>query len=211
MISPVNSLSSSSILSLFGVSGSSAVADTSGAGKLLNNVTGNTDDALKTGNAVGTIIQLVSDQKQSDTLFQMVNAQKAYAANGDYSETATGTGTVITDAQMEQNSLASATELASGTGPQADRAKAYLDALAKGTIQQTDLSTMSVTATMTQTNSYYADGRDKGESGSYNINGLDQFLQKYTTVGDDGLTRDKATGKYATVSQNGTKFSYIVW
>jgi hypothetical protein len=210
MIPPVNSLPSSSVLSLFRASGSSAVTDTSGAGKLLNNVTGNTDDALKTGNAVGTIIRLVSDQKQSDTLFQMVNAQKAYAANGDYSETATGTGTVITDAQMEQNSHASATELASGTGPQADRAKAYLDALAKGTIQQTDMSNMGVTATMTQTNSYYADGRDKGESGSYSVKGMDQFVAKFIDV-KDGIMTDKATGKYASISQNGTKFTYNVW
>lgn len=104
MISPVNSLSSSPILSLFGIS-SSPASNTSGAEKLLNNVTGNTDDALKTGNALGTIIELVSGQKQSDTLFQMINAQKAYSANGDYSETATGTGTVGSDEAAQKMAL----------------------------------------------------------------------------------------------------------
>ncbi|PZM13788.1 hypothetical protein [Rhizobium tubonense] len=210
MISPVNSLSSSPILSLFGIS-SSPASNTSGAEKLLNNVTGNTDDALKTGNALGTIIELVSGQKQSDTLFQMINAQKAYAAGGDYSETATGTGTVISEQQMTASTLASANAQAGGTGPEANRAKAYLDARAKGTLQQTDLSTMGVTATMTQTYYYHADGTESGESGTYDIKGLAQFLKKFATVGDDGLTRDKATGKYATVSQNGTKFTYNVF
>lgn len=73
------------------------------------------------------------------------------------------------------------------------------------------MSTMGVSATMTQTNYYHADGTESGESGTYDVRGMNQALAQYTVIGDDGLLRDKATGKYAGINQNGTKFTYLVW
>lgn len=69
------------------------------------------------------------------------------------------------------------------------------------------MSSMGVTSTMTKTNYYYADGTDKGEKVSYSTKGMDQFLQNYTYVDNDGILRDKETGKYAGINQNGTKFT----
>ncbi|MBO9169960.1 hypothetical protein [Rhizobium sp. L245/93] len=171
--------------------------------------TGHTDDAMKTGGAIGKIIEIVSGMSQSDKLFDMKNAQRAYAADGEYSETLTGTGTVATEAEMMKSAIAQATEAASGTGPQADRGKAFLAAAASGGIQKTDMATMGVTSTMTETDYYYADGRQKGGSGSWNTQGMDQFLEKNVTI-KDGIMYNKA-GDYASISQNGTEFIFNVW
>jgi hypothetical protein len=64
---------------------------------------------------------------------------------------------------------------------------------------------------MTQTNHYYVDGRDKGEKGSYTVTGLDEFLAANTYAGEDGTLRDKATGKFASINQNGTAYSYLIF
>lgn len=170
--------------------------------------TGHTDDALKTGDAVGKIIEIVSGMSESDTLFDMKNAQRTYAANGGYSETLTGTGTVVSDEKIDQDTTKQMQETASGIGPAADWAKAYLDADARGQVQKTDMSTMGVTSTMTETNYYYADGSQKGGPGSWNTQGMGQFLQKNVTI-KDGVMYDKSDN-YATMDMNGTKFTLLL-
>ena len=210
MISSVNSLSSSSISVLFGTSSAAATGDASTAEKVLNAVTGNTDDVFKAGNAIGKIIEIVAGMKSSDELFTMDGATRTDNSDGSYSLTKTGTGQFFSDADFEKKTLEKAREQAAGTGPKADRARAYLDAVAKGTVETYDMSTMGVTSVMTQTNSYNADGSDRGVSGSWDTKGMDQFLAKYVDIKDD-MMFDKATGKYASISQNGTEFTYSVW
>jgi hypothetical protein len=209
-VTSISSISSRSISVLFGSNSTQATDGTSTATQTQTTAaTGNTDNALKTGGAIGKIIEIVSGMGQSDKLFDMSNAQKAYAADGDYSETATGTGTVVSDEYLAQSAVAGMQELANDNGPKAGWAKAYLAASTSGGITKTDMSTMGVTSTMTETNYYYADGRDKGESGSYNTQGMDQFLQNNVTV-KDGVWYDKS-GNYASLTQNGTQFTFLTW
>ena len=73
------------------------------------------------------------------------------------------------------------------------------------------MSTMGVTSTMTIKKSYYADGSERGSTYSWNTQGMSDFIKKFTVTGDDGLLHDKATGKYAGISQSGTKFTYLVY
>lgn len=211
MVSGINSISATSVSMLFGTAGAATTNSTSGALKLLKDVSGNSDDVMKTGDTIGTIIALASQQEKEATLFQMQDAQRQYAANGDYSETATGQGTVVSDSDMVESALANMQSEAAGTGPQAERARAYLRAFNEGSIQSSDLSEKAVTSTYTKTRQYYSDGTAKGEMGSYNTRGLDAFLSANTTVDDTGILRDKATGKYAGIEQNGTQFKYIVY
>lgn len=207
MVSGINSLSAGSIPLLFGTSNSAAIDSASNAAKLFTNATGNTDDVLRTGDAIGNIIALALQQDKKDTLFQMVQAERVYTSDGDYSETSTGTATVGADA----NDLSGMQEAALGTGAEADRAKAYLDAVAKGTVQKYDMSDMGVSSTMTSTKLYYADGGNKGEKVTFNTTGMRQFLEANTEIDADGILRDKATGKYAGIEQNGTKFTYLTY
>jgi len=217
MISSINSLSSNSISILFGTSGATQTTPVeTAATKVLDQATGNTDDVFKAGNAIGKIIEIVAGMKAADAkssagMFTMEGAVRVDGADGEYSLTKTGTGKVVTDEQMREFALDGKRKQAEGTGPVADKARAYLKAASEGTIQEIDLSAHGVSATMTQTNSYYADGRDKGETGSYSVTGLDEFLKENTYAGEDGMMRDKATGKYATINQNGTAFSYLTF
>lgn len=208
MISSVNALSSSSISLLFGTTNATEATQTSSAAeKLLDQSTVEPTNLLAGANAIGKIIEIVAGMNASDALFTMDGAERIDGSDGEYSLTKTGTGTVGADA----NDISGVQETAKGSGPEAERAKAYLDALSKGTIQKTDMSSMGVTSTMTKTNYYYADGTDKGEKVSYSTKGMDQFLQNYTYVDNDGILRDKETGKYAGINQNGTKFTYLTY
>lgn len=210
MISGVNTLSGSSISLLFGTGGTTGTTQTAAAGQLLVQVTGNTDDVFKAANAIGKIIEIVAGMNSSDKIFTMEGATRVDGQAGEYSLTKTGTGQFFSDAEFDKRSLAAAREQAIGTGPKAERARAYLDAMANGTIRTYDMSDMGVTSTMTQTNSYNSNGSDKGQSNSWSTKGINQFLGKYVVIKDDVMF-DKATGKYAGISQNGTQFTYTVW
>ena len=212
MISSVNSLSSSSISLLFGTRSTTGTTPTGSPGeRLLTQATGNTDLVLKAGNAIGNIIEIAARIKQSDALFTMEGAKRIDGFDGEYSLTKTGTGTVVSNEQLWQNGIDIARQQARGTGVDAERSKALLKAIADGSLEEIDLSAHGVSATMTQTNYYYADGRDKGVTGSWAVTGLSEFLKANTYEGEDGALRDRATGKYAAINQNGTQFSYIVF
>ncbi len=214
MLTPVNSFSSATALSILSASNSGAMPAAQ-SGNPTNNLlapTGNTDDLFKAGKAIGKIIEIVAGMnKNSSSQFTMDGAQRTDSAGGGYTETKTGQGTFGSDADLDMRALQAFEAAAQGSGPQADEARAYLKAVANGTVQKTDMSTMGVTSTMTKKVSYYADGTERGSTISWNTQGMDAFLQKYTVKGDDGLLHDKATGKYAGIAGNGTKFTYIVW
>ncbi|MFS8050668.1 hypothetical protein [Rhizobium sp. BR 314] len=214
MLTPVNSFSSTAALSILVASNPAATSASQSANQKSGVLpaTGNTDDVFKAGNAIGKIIEIVAGlNKNNSSQFTMDGAQRTDSGGGVYTETKTGQGTVGSDVDSDAHALQEATAAAAGTGPQADEARAYLKAAANGTIQKTDMSAMGVTSTMTRKVSYYADGRERGSSISWNTQGLDAFLQNYTTKGDDGLLHDKATGKYAGIAQNGTQFTYVTW
>lgn len=206
MISSVNSLSSSSISLLFGPPAAAQTNTGASTIKLLTEPSGATDASLRTGDAIGNIIEIASKMGKTDTQFQMTNAERVYAADGAYSETSTGTGTVgarkaVTDSMMEA---------AKEAGPKGDRARAYLSAVENGTVQSVDMASFGVTSTMTVTKYYHADGTDKGQQGSYDTKGIDSFVAEHVIIKDD-MMFDKATGNYASISQNGTQFTYNVW
>lgn len=211
MVSSINSISASSVSLLFGTGNGAATVPASSAVKLLRDATGHTDDMMRTGHAIGTIIALASEHDKKSTLFQMTNAVREYAANGEYTETATGEGTFSSDEQMALNTAMNAQEEAKGSGPNAVRARAYLKALEDGTLQSYDMSDMGVTSTLTKTMMYYADGRVRGEAGTFDTKGKDKFIENHITIDTDGMMRDKATGKYAGIQQNGTEFTYLVY
>lgn len=151
-----------------------------------------------------------NDKANSKPLFTMDGAVRTDNTDGTYSLRKTGTGTVVSEAELMQRSLRRARERAEGTGPEAERARAHLDALSKGTLEVRDMSDMGVTSTVTETVEYGATGRATGQRGSWNTGGMDKFLEQYVVI-KDGQMFDKATGKHAGIGQNGTSFTYAIW
>lgn len=217
MISGIDSLSSNVVALLFGSSRTelSAVPYPSRA-NTTDTATGYTDDVFRAGNAIGKIIEIVagmdaSHAQNSVGMFTMAGAVRTEGHDGTYSLTKTGTGTSMSAEQMRELALETALKRAAGTGPSAERARAFLEAHSNGTIKEVYLSAYGVSSTMTQTNYYFADGSDKGESARYTVTGLDEFLANNTYAGEDGTMRDKATGKYASINMNGTVYSYMTF
>lgn len=216
MISSVNSLSSNSISLLFGNSAATRPGQSgSEAEQVFNAPTGNTDDLFKAGNAIGKIIEIVAGMNAADTgtsagTFTMAGAIRADGEDGEYTLIKTGTGRAGADGHYADRAMASLKERAAGNGAAAEWARTYIDALAKGTVTQYDMSTMGVTSTMTEKQTFNADGSMKGSSTSWDTQGMDAFLSNHVEI-RDGVMYDKATGKHSTIAQNGTVFTYSVW
>ena len=211
VLSSVNATLTTSLLSLFRMDRTVAAPGPTGAPASIQALGSDRDAASKARNAMGRIAELVSGIGKADALASVPDAERAYAENGEYSETTTVAGTVVPDEEFEELGLQSLREQAKGAGPEAERAKAYLEARDQGTIQRYDMSAMGVTSTLTITNHYYADGRDKGQQATYDTRGMRQFLDNHTVVDADGVLRDRATGNYAGIEQNGTRFTYLVY
>jgi hypothetical protein len=210
MISGVSSLSTNAISLLFDTGSATETLTESTASTAVGEATGNTDDVFKAGNAIGKIIEIVAGMNQSDALFTMEGALRTENADGSYMLTKTGTGLAVSEAELFESGLKAFRKAAAGTGPEAEQARAYLKAVEEGTIERYDMAQFGVTSIMTQTNFYNADGSDRGVSGSWDTKGMEEFLEQYVEI-RDGMKFDKATGKYAAISQNGTKFTYSVW
>lgn len=216
MISSVNSFSSNSISLLFGTSAATRPGQTgSEAEQPLDAPTGNTDNLFKAGNAIGKIIEIVAGMNAADTgtsagMFNMEGAVRAEGEDGEYTLTKTGKGRASADGHYADRAMASLKERAAGSGAAAEWARTYIDALAKGTVTQYDMSTMGVTSTMTEKQTFNADGSMKGSSTSWDTKGMDAFLSNHVEI-RDGVMYDKATGKHSTIAQNGTVFTYSVW
>lgn len=165
-----------------------------------------------TGKAVSDAQSGEAGAKSDDGLFTMEGAKRIDRLYGGYMLVKTGTGKVVSDEQYYENGLNSARRLAADIGPRAEKARAYLDAVENGTLEITDLTTKGVVhATETRTLYYYADGTQSGVRGSWSVTGLHEFREANMFIDDDGISRDKATGKYASTGQNGTHFIYFVW
>lgn len=215
MISSVNLLSSSTISLLFSATPSKSEGAKTSAANSSFQATGNTDNVFKAAKAIGKIIEIVagmggSEPAPSYGMFTMEGAHRTENADGTYTLTKTGTGKGVSDDHYAAKAMASWKEKAAGVGPNAEWARAYLDALEMGTIAIYDMSKMGVTSTMTERQTFYADGSMRGSSTSWNTQGMDAFLERYTEI-RDGVMYDKATGGHASISQNGTVFTYSVW
>ncbi|MBO3759349.1 hypothetical protein [Ciceribacter sp. L1K22] len=210
MVAGISSLSASSIPLLFGPSATSSSADMSSPATVSGDPTGNTDDVFKAGNAIGKIIEIVAGMNASERLWTMEGAERIDSANGDYRLTKTGTGQFSTDSEQISRQLEIFEEQAKGTGPHAERARAYVKASEEGTLERYDMSKMGVTSIYTQTDFYRADGSQSGSVGRWNTTGMDEFLEKYVVI-ENEMMFDKATGKQAGITQNGTAFHYWVW
>jgi hypothetical protein len=210
MISGVSSLSTNAISLLFDTGSATETSPDSTASTAVGEATGNTDDVFKAGNAIGKIIEIVAGMSQSNALFTMEGALRTDNADGSYMLTKTGTGLAVSEAEFFQKGIEIMRERAQGTGPKAERARAYLSAVEDGTLEIYDMAKFGVTSTMTQTNLYSSDGSDRGVSGRFDTKGMEEFLEQYVEI-RDGMKFDKATGKNATITQNGTKFTYMIW
>ncbi len=221
MLTPVKSLSSTAALSLLGASNSntSSASSTTSAGNGFEKMTGNTDDLFKAGAAIGKIIEIVAAMKSSSSSLAPTAGQRVYDGVGGYSETTIGQhASEINDSyalaskqRLAEASMDLVKRQAQGTGPEAERAKALVAATQNGTIQEIDMTPMGVTVTATITKYYDAHGKENGMSGTWDVRGLDDFMQKYTYRDDGGQRRDKATGKYASFSSDGNKYTYVLF
>ncbi len=137
----------------------------------------------------------------------MDGATRVDGLNGEYSLTKTGTGTFGPDS----DDISAMVDAAKGTGPEADRAKAYLEARESGLMSKADMSAMGVTSVLNRTDYYNADGSSKGVEGTFNTVGMEEFFENNIVVDEQGIPRDKSTGKYAGIEQNGTKYTYITY
>lgn len=216
MMTGVSSISASAVSLLFAPAASTPTQNAADPINSLKPASGHTDDVFKAGNAIGKIIEIVAGMNASSAaddahMFSMEGATRIDNANGGYTLVKTGTGAVATAEEAMRRGLEMTQRQAVGTGPTADRARAYLKAVADGTLTVTNLDKYGVQVNMTETIYYYADGRERGGTGSYQITGLEEFKSQYTFIGEDGFRRDLATGKYTSFNQNGTVFSYNVY
>lgn len=216
MISSVNALSTSSISLLFGTSDADASTQTSaGAAMSGSQPSGNSDDVFKAGNAIGKIIEIVTGMKTAEAdasagFFTMEGAIRTEGMDGSYSLTKTGTGKAGPDNLYLDRAMASLKEKAAGSGARAEWARTFLDAMKHGTISKYDMSSMGVTSSMTERQTFNPDGSMSGSSNRWDTRGMDTFLEQYVEI-RDGAMYDRATGKHASISQNGTVFTYLIW
>lgn len=216
MLAGIGSISNSAVSLLFSHTSSILVQKPLDTAKLLDPAPGHTDDVMKAGNAIGKIIEIVAGMKASSAvddshMFSMEGATRTDNANGGYTLVKTGIGAVVTEDELIRRGVEMTQRHAVGIGPAADKARAYIKAVADGTLTVTNLDQYGVKVKMTETVYYYADGRERGGTGSYQVTGLDEFKSQYTFIGEDGYMRDLATGKYSSFNQNGTVFSYNVF
>lgn len=234
MISNINSLSSSSISLLFGASAASGAAPASTAQKLLGDVTGNTDDALKTGNAIGNIIGIASRMRQEGASaekrvdIEQIDLPKGegrkltefdgdqlhygvkgtftttYHGNGERTETFVGLAQGRTDEAFRQGTIDGLKR-----DPSSLRNRTALAAYENGTVQEIDIAELGFKSAMTMTTNHYSDGR-ADLSVSFDLSPMLQFREQNTET-RDGVLYDKETGKFAAINQNGSKFIYSTW
>lgn len=221
MLTPVNSFSNTTALSLLSTnrSDTSSISSKGGMGSTAQAVTGNTDDVFKAGTAIGKIMEIVAGMKGDDVSLAPSAGQRVYNRDGSYSETSVGQHpsdindkyAIAARAQGAEASMNLVKKQAEGTGPEADRAKALLKAVESGTLEEIDMTPMGVTVTATVTKHFDAEGNENGMSGTWDVRGLKDFMDSHTYLDDGGQRRDKATGKYANFASDGNKYTYVLY
>ncbi|MFN3717266.1 MAG: hypothetical protein ACK4UW_00020 [Rhizobium rhizophilum] len=212
MISPIFALNANTISLLFGsTTGGSGAESPAATRPSTSGEAGYTDDVFKAGNAIGKIIEIVAGMNSSVGMFTMDGAVRTDNPDGGHSLTKVGEGRFTSEAESARKDIEVAKEKALETGTDGERARAYLKAITDGTLQKIDLSTRGVTSTLTRTVMYYGDGNERGSIARFDTRGMDEFLEANTYVDEVGTLRDRESGKYAGINQNGTVFHYLVF
>ncbi|MCQ1573051.1 hypothetical protein NFO65_20205 [Neorhizobium galegae] len=87
MLLPINAMSAGSVSLLFSASSApQPAAPPSPAGALLGEVGGSFDSALRTGNAIGTIIEIAARMSSDDTSSKVADALSIFGAKGTYTK-----------------------------------------------------------------------------------------------------------------------------
>ncbi|MFK4259917.1 hypothetical protein [Agrobacterium tumefaciens] len=239
MITSITNISSSSVALLFGASKAASTTSASTASKLLADATGHTDDALKTGNAIGNIIEIASRMKQDaastekrvevkdiDVQVDISNGQdsilnefdggqplyevkgtftKTYHGNGERTETFVGSFMATTDDAHRQRTIEVLKNDQSTL-----RNRTWLAAYQNGAVQETDIADLGFKAEAVRTTDYYSDGSARHHVALDSKSVVHEFLNTYTEI-RDGVMYDKASGRFAAIEQNGSKFTYATW
>lgn len=233
MITSSSIISSNSIALLFGTTKAPLANSDSPAAGLLADVTGNTDDVFKAGNAIGNIIEIASRINQEDaSAKEKVNVEQinlandqgrrltefdlyplygvkgtfttTYHGNGERTEVFVGSFMGKTDEAYRQIWI---------DGLKRDQStlqkRTMLAAFESNTIQETDIAELGFKSELTMTADYHSDGRAEMRV-NIDISAMLQFREQYTET-RNGVLYDKATGKFADMGQNGNKFIYYTW
>ncbi|CDZ56115.1 hypothetical protein [Neorhizobium galegae] len=95
MLLPINAMSAGSVSLLFGASNApQPTARPSPASALLGEVGGSFDSALRTGNAIGTIIEIAARMSSDDASSKAADALQIYGAKGTYTKKEADDGSV---------------------------------------------------------------------------------------------------------------------
>ncbi|UIK06763.1 hypothetical protein [Neorhizobium galegae] len=95
MLLPINAMSAGSVSLLFSASSApQSAAPLSPAGALLGEVGGGFDSALRTGNAIGTIIEIAARMSSDDTAAKAADALQIFGAKGMYTRKDADDGSV---------------------------------------------------------------------------------------------------------------------
>ncbi|UIK06762.1 hypothetical protein [Neorhizobium galegae] len=87
MLLPINAMSAGSVSLLFSASSApQPAAPPSPVGALLGEVGGSFDSALRTGNAIGTIIEIAARMSNDDTSSKVADALQIFGAKGTYTK-----------------------------------------------------------------------------------------------------------------------------
>ncbi|TWC75764.1 hypothetical protein FB593_1283 [Rhizobium sp. SJZ105] len=236
MVSSVSNISTSSVALLFGTSGAASTGSSSAASKILADATGHTDDVFKAGNAIGNIIEIASRMKQDAAgaggkkveveVIDLANDQgrilnefdggqplhevkgtytRTDHGNGERTETFVGNFKVNTDEGHRQRTI----DVLKGDQSTL-RNRTMLAAYENGTIEETDFADLGFKTEAVRTTEYYSDGSAHHHVALDSKSAVRQVFEQYTEM-RDGVMYDKATGKFAAIDQNGSKFTYLTW
>jgi hypothetical protein len=96
--------------------------------KAVKRRTGHTDDRFKAGQAIGSMIMIASKMSPSDRSAGPGSADDIDLPGADTAPAKTGTGTLLSDAELQERGMDLVRQRAAGFGPLAEWAKAYLEA-----------------------------------------------------------------------------------
>ena len=131
MISSVNSLATSVVTVLTGQKRATVPVEPVAPIKIVKRRTGHTDDVFKAGNAIGSMIAIVSGMGESSRPITTGDADGIDDPGTDTTTAHTGNGKVRSNGGLEERGMEVIGQHAAGTGPRAEWARAYLEAQEK--------------------------------------------------------------------------------
>ncbi|MCF6370552.1 hypothetical protein [Rhizobium halophilum] len=187
---------------------------------------------MKTGNAIGDIIEIAARMKQEAAsagerveveeldvprdkgyIFDEFDGDQpnyavkgtittTYDANGKRLERFVGTFQGMTDEAYRQLMIDGLKHDQS-----TPRNRAALAAFKNGTMREVDLADLGVKSGVVRTKDFFEDGSARSCRTEFEVSGMLQFREQHTEL-RDGVLYEKETGKFAAIGQNGSKFIY---